>query len=65
MLIHASLSDTDAEVLIEHCDRHRISVSSLVKTLVTNFLDTNDKEYVEHITNEAMKIKPGRPRKYY
>lgn len=65
MVIHASLSDSDAEVLLEHCESNRISVSALVKTLVTNFLDTNDKEYVNNITNEAKKIKPGRPRKYY
>ena len=65
MIIHTSLSKSDAEILQEHCEKNHISVSALIKTLVTDFLDTSDTEHVNYITNEAKKIKPGRPRIYY
>lgn len=65
MIIHTSLSDEDVEILQEHCEKNHISVSALIKTLVTDFLDTKDKERVNYITNEAKKIKPGRPKIYY
>ena len=65
MIIHTSLSEADVEILQEYCEEHHISVSALVKTLVTDFLDTTDKKHVAYIINEAKKIKPGRPKQYY
>ena len=65
MIIHTSLSKSDTEILQEYCEKNHISVSALIKTLVTDFLDTSDKDRINYITNEAKKIKPGRPRTYY
>lgn len=65
MIVHTSLLDSDVEVLQDYCNEHHITVSALVKTLINDFLETNDKRHVEHITNEAKKIKPGRPKIYY
>lgn len=64
-IIHTSLSHEDAEILQEYCEENHISVSAIIKALVSDFLDTKDKERVNHITNEAKKIKPGRPKQYY
>ena len=65
MIIHTSLSEADVEILQEYCEEHHISVSALIKTLVTDFLDTTDKAHRNYIINEAKKIKPGRPKQYY
>lgn len=61
-IIHTTLSNEDAEVLTDFCNANNITVSAIIKALVSNFLDTNDKTYIEHITKEAKKIKPGRPK---
>lgn len=64
-VIHTVLSHEDAEVLQEYCYDNNVSVSAIMKALVTDFLDSQDKNHVTHITNEAKKIKPGRPKIYY
>jgi hypothetical protein len=64
-IIHTTLSDADAETLQDYCNDNHVSVSAVIKALVSDFLDTNDKDHVEHIINEAKKIKPGRPRQTY
>ncbi|MBQ8766070.1 MAG: hypothetical protein IJZ16_04640 [Clostridia bacterium] len=61
-VIHTTLPIEDAEVLTDFCDENHITTSALVKTLVSHFLDTQDKSYVAYITNEAKKVKPGRPK---
>ena len=65
MIIHTSLADDDVEILQDYCNENHISVSALIKTLVTDFLNTSDRKHVDYITNEAKKIKPGRPKQYY
>lgn len=65
MIVHTSLSKSDVEILQDHCEKYNITVSALIKILVTDFLDTNDKERINYISNEAKKVKPGRPRIYY
>lgn len=65
MVIHTILSTEDAEVLKDYCDNNHVTISAIMKVLVTDFLDTSNKEHVKNITNEAKKIKPGRPRVYY
>lgn len=64
-IIHTTLSHEDAEILQEYCEENHVSVSAIVKALVSDFLDTHDKKHVDYITNEAKKIKPGRPRQAY
>jgi hypothetical protein len=64
-IIHTTLSDEDAEILQYYCNENHVSISAVIKALVSDFLDTNDKDHVEHIINEAKKIKPGRPRQTY
>lgn len=60
--MQAYMSDDDFEILTAYCDSERISVSALLSTLVVDFLETTDKKHVAYITNEAKKIKSGRPK---
>ena len=62
MRLQAYISDDDFEVLTDFCNTERISVSALLSTLVVDFLETTDKKHVAYITNEAKKIKSGRPK---
>lgn len=62
MRIQANISDEDYEVLADFCDTERISISALLNSLVIDFLDSPDKEHIAHITEEAKKIKQGRPK---
>lgn len=64
-VIHTNLSREDAEVLQDYCNENHVSVSAIIKALVTDFLETSDRKHVVYITNEAKKIKPGRPKIYY
>ena len=52
----------DLEILTVFCISERVSVSAVLNALVTDFLDTTDTEYRKKITNEALKIKQGRPK---
>ena len=62
MRLQAYISDDDFEILTDFCNTERISVSALLSTLVVDFLETTDKKHVAYITNEAKKIKSGRPK---
>ena len=63
-IVQTNISDDDFEILTDFCNKERISVSSLLNALVTDFLECTDKKRVADITAEAQKIKPGRPRKF-
>lgn len=62
MRLQAYISNDDFEILTDFCNTERISVSALLSTLVVDFLETTDKKHVAYITNEAKKIKSGRPK---
>ena len=62
MRLQTYISDDDFEVLTDFCNTERISVSALLSTLVVDFLETTDKKHVAYITDEAKKIKSGRPK---
>ena len=64
MRIQTSISNDDFEVLTDICNTERISVSSLLNALVTDFLECTDKKQVASIIEEAQKIKSGRPKTY-
>ena len=64
MRIQTVITDDDFEILTEYCNYERISVSSLLSVLVTDFLECTDKERVATIVKEAQKIKSGRPKIY-
>lgn len=61
MRLQTNINDLDYEDLSEYCNRERVSVSALLNTLVLEFLETTDKERVAFITEEAKKVKQGRP----
>lgn len=62
MRIQTYISDDDFEILSDYCATERISASALLSTLIVDFLDSTDKEHIAYITNEAKKIKQGRPK---
>jgi hypothetical protein len=64
MRIQTVVTDDDFEILTDFCNNERISVSSLLNVLVTDFLECTDKERVATIVKEARKIKSGRPKIY-
>lgn len=64
MVIHTTLNNDDFDILKDYCWKHNVSVSAVLRCLVTDFLDTTDKEHVDYITAEAQKIKQGRPKEY-
>ena len=63
--VQTNLKDEDFEVLIDFCNRERISRAALVTCLILDFLDSTDKDHINSIIDEAKKISPGRPRKRY
>lgn len=65
MVLHTSINEEDCEILLDYCQENHISVSALIRTLVADFLDTSDRNHIDYITNEAKKIKQGRPRQDY
>ena len=62
MKIQTNITDDDFDILTDFCIKERVSVSAVVRTLVTNFLDTTDTAYRNQIIEEALKIKVGRPK---
>ena len=60
--IQTNITDDDFDILTDFCIKERVSVSAVVRTLVTNFLDTTDTAYRNQIIEEALKIKVGRPK---
>lgn len=62
MKIQTTISYDDFEILTDFCNTEHISVSALLNVLVTDFLGCTDKTRVAEVTNEAQKIKPGRPK---
>jgi hypothetical protein len=64
MRVQTIVSRDDYEILGDICRKDRISISALVKALITDFLDCTDKERVASVIEEAQKIKSGRPRIY-
>ncbi len=62
MRIQTTVSRDDYEVLSDFCRKQRISLSSLLNALITDFLDCTDKERVADIIAKAQKIKSGRPK---
>ena len=62
MRIQTIVSRDDYEILSDICRKNRISISSLVNALTTEFLDCTDKERVASVIEEAQKIKSGRPK---
>ena len=62
MRIQTNITDDDFEILTDFCISERVSVSAVMNALVTDFLDTTDTEYRKKITNEALKIRQGRPK---
>ena len=60
--IQTNIKDDDFDILTDFCIKERVSVSAVVRTLVTNFLDTTDTAYRNQIIEEALKIKVGRPK---
>ena len=64
MRIQTVITDDDFEILTDFCNNERISVSSLLNVLVTDFLECTDKNRVASIVEEARKIKSGRPKIY-
>jgi hypothetical protein len=65
MRIQTIVSRDDYEILLDVCRKHRISISALVKALITDFLDCTDKERVADIIAKAQKVKSGRPKSDY
>ncbi len=65
MRIQTIISRDDYEILGDFCRKQRISISSLVNALITDFLDCTDKERVADVVSEAQKIKSGRPKSDY
>lgn len=63
--VHTTISDEDLEVLQDYCNDNHVTVSAIIKSLVTDFLETNDRKHVAYITQEAKKVKQGRPKIYY
>ena len=64
MRIQTVITDDDFEILTDFCNNERISVSSLLNAVVTDFLECTDKNRVVSIIEEARKIKSGRPKMY-
>lgn len=62
MRIQTNITDDDFDILTDFCIKERVSVSAVVRTLVTNFLDTTDTAYRNQIIEDALKIKVGRPK---
>lgn len=62
IVIHTSLDPADAEVLRDFCNDNRVSMSAVIKVLVTDFLDNANKSTVDRVLSEACKIKLGRPK---
>ena len=62
MKIQTNITDDDFDILTDFCIKERVSVSAVVRTLVTNFLDTTDTAYRNQIIEDALKIKVGRPK---
>ena len=62
MKIQTNIKDDDFDILTDFCIKERVSVSAVVRTLVTNFLDTTDSAYRNKIIEDALKIKVGRPK---
>ncbi len=62
MRIQTNITDDDFEILTDFCIKERVSVSAVINTLVTNFLDTTDTAYRNKIIEDALKIKQGRPK---
>ena len=60
--IQTNITDDDFDILTDFCIKERVSVSAVVRTLVTNFLDTTDTAYRNQIIEDALKIKVGRPK---
>lgn len=60
VLVQTTISDDDFEDLLDFCRRERITRASLMNSLITDFLETTDKERRDSIVEEARKIKPGR-----
>jgi hypothetical protein len=65
MRIQTIVSRDDYEILGDICRKDRISISALVKALITDFLDCTDKERAASVIEEAKKIKSGRPKSDY
>lgn len=62
MRVQTVIAEDDFEILADFCIENRVSVSSLLNALVTDFLECTDKTRVASVVNEALKIKSGRPR---
>ena len=62
MKIQTNITDDDFDILTDFCIKERVSVSAVVRALVTNFLDTTDTAYRNQIIEDALKIKVGRPK---
>lgn len=62
MKIQTNIKDDDFDILTDFCIKERVSVSAVINTLVTNFLDTTDTAYRNKIIEDALKIKQGRPK---
>ncbi len=62
--LHTTLPDEDADIFFDICKENRVSISAVLRCLVTDFLDTTDRKHADYIIAEAQKIKQGRPREY-
>lgn len=62
MRIQTVIPDDDFEILTDFCNTERITVSALLNVLTTDFLECTDKKRIAYITEEARKIKSGRPK---
>jgi hypothetical protein len=62
MTLHTKINNDDGEILLAFCEENHVSVSALLKSLVVDFLDTNDKTHIDYIVSEAKKVKQGRPK---
>jgi hypothetical protein len=62
MRVQTVIAEDDFEILTDFCIENRVSVSSLLNALVTDFLECTDKKRVASVVEEARKVKSGRPR---
>lgn len=62
MRIQAWVSENDFEILTDFCDTENVSVSGLLCTLLSDFLDSADKTHIADVISRAKKIKQGRPK---
>ena len=62
MRIQAYIPPEDFELLTYFCETNNVTVSGLLCTLLSDFLDTDDKQRVTDIVSRAQRIKQGRPK---